>query len=161
MKAKKIIVMSLIILTFALQISLAQAIEGLGITLTPQTQTHNVGEQAQIGATVYLVVTNGSVPLANQTIVFMVISGPNQNVSATALTNAQGQATFTYTGVVPGIDTVRARDTTFMVYSNDVTVNWVPEHVIPELPLGSIMAFVAMVSGCSGFYLVSKRRKKI
>ncbi len=162
MRAKIILLLfTLSIFAFAVQVSLAQLTLGPGITLTPQTQTHNVGEQAQIGATFFFVETNGSIPLANQTIVFFVISGPNQNVSATTITNAQGQATFTYTGLVPGIDTVRARDTTFTVFSNDVTVNWVPLHVVPEVPLGSIMAVISMMAGCSGFYFVSKRRKKI
>ncbi len=138
MRAKKIIlVLSLLVLTFALQISLAQLTLGPGITLTPQTQTRNVGDQAQIGATFYYVAINGSTPLVNQTIVFFVISGPNQNVSATAMTNAQGQATFTYTGTAPGVDTVRARDAGFTTYSNDVTVNWIcppppPPPCIPE-----------------------------
>lgn len=36
-----------------------------------------------------------------------------------------------------------------------------PRNIVPEVPFGSIMAFVAMLSGCSGFYLVSKHRKKI
>ncbi|MGE5637426.1 MAG: hypothetical protein ACM3WQ_01860 [Chloroflexota bacterium] len=129
--------------------------------MTPQTQTHTVGEQAQIGATFYYIASNGSIPLANQTIVFFVVGGPNQNVSATALTTAQGQATFNYTGLVPGIDTVRARNTAFTVFSNDVTVTWVGlPNVIPEVPFGTIM-IVAVMTGCSGFYLMSKRRKKV
>ncbi|HLN46510.1 MAG TPA: Ig-like domain-containing protein [Candidatus Sulfotelmatobacter sp.] len=156
-----LLLLTLSIFAFAVQVSLAQSPLGPGITLTPQTQTHTVGEQAQIGATFYYAEINDSIPLANQTIVFFVISGPNQNVSATAITNAQGQATFTYTGLVPGIDTVRARDTTFTVYSNDVTVTWVGlPNVIPEVPFGTIM-IVAVMTGCSGFYLMSKRRKKV
>lgn len=155
-----LLLLTLSIFAFAVQVSLAQAPD-LGITLTPQTQTHTVGEQAQIGATFYYIASNGSIPLANQTIVFFVVSGPNQNVSATAITNAQGQATFNYTGLVPGIDTVRARNTAYTVFSNDVTVTWLGlPNVIPEVPFGTIMMIVAMLASCS-FYVVSKRRKKI
>jgi len=74
----------------------------------------------------------GGQPLANAPVT-LTVSGPNaQAVSAT--TNAQGQATFAYTGTVTGADTVGA----FAVTNGATVVATTPVTVYWQLPPGDI-----------------------
>ncbi|MFY9265550.1 MAG: Ig-like domain-containing protein [Solirubrobacterales bacterium] len=47
-------------------------------------------------------------PLPNVTVSFLITSGPNAGTTGSAVTNAQGQATFTWVGAIAGTDTVQA-----------------------------------------------------
>jgi hypothetical protein len=73
------------------------------ITLTPTTATNPVGTIHTLTATV---VNELNQPLVNQTVKFSV-NGANITTGS-ATTNATGQATFTYTGTIPGDDTITA-----------------------------------------------------
>jgi len=65
------------------------------ITLTPQTVTYVVG--VTTSHTVTAKVQDGSLnPVVGVTVTFTVNSGPNAGNTGTAVTNAQGQASFTY-----------------------------------------------------------------
>jgi uncharacterized repeat protein (TIGR01451 family) len=72
------------------------------LDLAPKTATNFVGSTHTVTATLTL---NG-VPQSGQTIDFSV-SGAN-TTSGTGVTNASGEATFTYTGVNAGTDTITA-----------------------------------------------------
>jgi len=76
------------------------------ITLEPDTDTNYVGEQHTVVATVK---SNGN-PVEGVDVEFEVISGPNVGTKGTNITNANGKATFTYTGSGgEGIDIIVAR----------------------------------------------------
>jgi hypothetical protein len=74
------------------------------ITLTPQTATNKAGQQHCVTATVK---DSSGNPVANMKVVFRV-TGANPRPATTRTTNANGQATFCYTGTHVGTDTIRA-----------------------------------------------------
>ena len=87
----------------------AAAVGGLNVvigdlTLSPETQTRNIADTATIDVSV---VENGA-PATDRTVTFEVLSGPNAGTSGTATTDADGQATFSYSGSTAGTDTVQA-----------------------------------------------------
>jgi hypothetical protein len=93
------------------------------LTLGPATQTDDVGTTATFQATL----TNScGDPLQSVTVAFTVQSGPNAGLTQTATTDANGVATFSYTGSSPGTDI--AIETTAnpagTITSNTVTVLW-------------------------------------
>jgi hypothetical protein len=70
------------------------AIVGEGIVLSPTSATNPVGTQHTVTAKV----TNGNgQPVSGALVTFDVISGPNQGATGTDTTDANGEATFTYT----------------------------------------------------------------
>jgi hypothetical protein len=89
------------------------------INLVPLATTNVVGSTSSVTATV---LDGGGNPLANRDVTFT-IAGAN-NLVGTARTDANGEATFSYTGVIAGIDVINARINA--VVSNDVTKTWIP-----------------------------------
>jgi hypothetical protein len=76
------------------------------LSLSPQSASNPTNTQHTVTATYLL----GGAPQTGITIQFRVIYGPNTGVSGSALTNASGQATFTYTGSGGvGTDTIEAK----------------------------------------------------
>ena len=94
------------------------------ITLDPPTDTNTVGEEHTVTATI----TDGNGDaVSGIEVTFTVISGPNAGDSGTDTTDANGQATFTYTGDGgPGNDTIKAcyTDNGQTVCSQTVTKVW-------------------------------------
>jgi hypothetical protein len=93
------------------------------LALGPATQTDDVGTAATFRATL----TNScGDPLQSVTITFTVQSGPDAGLTETATTDANGVATFSYTGSSTGTDI--AIETTAnpagTITSNTVTVIW-------------------------------------
>ena len=77
------------------------------ITLEPNTDTNYVGEQHTVVATVK---DSDGNPISGVEVEFEVISGPNVGTTGTDTTDANGEATFTYTGSGDeGTDTIVAR----------------------------------------------------
>jgi hypothetical protein len=96
---------------------------GAHLSLAPATQTHRVGEIATITATL----TNScGDPLAGANIGFKAISGPNAGRTGSGTTNANGQASFSYTSAKSGTDTWVAGTTNpaGTILSNTVKVIW-------------------------------------
>jgi hypothetical protein len=64
--------------------------------------------------------------VADLSVSFDVVSGPNVGTAGSAVTGPDGTASFTYTGEVTGTDTIRASalDGETTVSSNDVTKTW-------------------------------------
>ncbi|MFD8087408.1 Ig-like domain-containing protein [Kitasatospora sp. NPDC059722] len=92
------------------------------VGLNPGTQSLVVGSTATVKATVGL---QGN-PVSGVTVTFS-LAGPNGPASMQATTDATGSATFTYTGAVPGTDTVQASITDPVGHtqtSNPATVQW-------------------------------------
>jgi hypothetical protein len=97
---------------------------GASISLTPNTQTQALGSEATTEATI---ANSCGTPLQGVPITFAVVSGPNAGTQQTVTSDANGNASFSYTSSKTGTDTLQALATnpagTFG--SNDVTVNWI------------------------------------
>ncbi len=71
----------------------------------------------------------GGSALAGVTVLFTVASGPNAGLTAQAVTDANGVATFSYTGTAAGTDTLSASITNAsggLIQSSSVTALWLP-----------------------------------
>ncbi len=83
----------------------------VSLQLTPETDTNPLGP-GQSHSVVATVAAGTDGGVAGLTVSFAVLSGPNAGASGTSSTNAQGQATFTYTAAQGpaglGIDTIQA-----------------------------------------------------
>ena len=103
------------------------AVVGEGIVLAPPNATNFINTNHTVTATVQ---NDQGQPIVNRTVTFKVISGPNNGLTATANTNAQGKATFTFSSSVVGVDEVQA---SFMnsagspVLSNVARKEWIKQ----------------------------------
>jgi hypothetical protein len=96
---------------------------GSQLTLAPPSQHQDVGDMATVTATY----TNScGDPLQGVTVNFDVASGPNAGATGTGVTDANGNATFSYPGSSPGTDTVGSSITNLAgtINSNNVQVIW-------------------------------------
>jgi hypothetical protein len=100
---------------------------GQGLSLAPANQIQSVGTSATVTAT--FANACGS-PLSGVLTRFNVISGPNAGLTGTGITDASGQAAFTYSSLLPGTDSLQATVTNsvgFTTNSNTVAVTWTVE----------------------------------
>ena len=89
------------------------------LTLTPVESVTPVG----ISQTVTVTLLDGSgSPVANTTTWFEVVSGPHEGQLGNAVTDASGEASWSYAGTSIGQDTIVA--TTSTLVSNEVTITW-------------------------------------
>ena len=99
---------------------------GSAVTLVPLTQTHQILSTATVTATF----TNScGQPLSNTAVNFAILSGPNAGGSGSGVTDANGQAPFSYSSSKLGTDTLRASVSNLAgsINSNTVTVTWTVE----------------------------------
>jgi len=96
---------------------------GATLSLAPPSQNVPVGSPATVTATLQNSCGTG---LQGAPITFTVQSGPNAGTTGTVTTDVNGQASFTYTGTVPGTDTIVATTTNpaGTITSNTVNVVW-------------------------------------
>jgi hypothetical protein len=96
---------------------------GSHLILKPSSQTDPIGTTATVEATY---ANSCEQPLQGATVHFNVVSGPNAGVTGSGVTDSNGDATFRYTGLVTGSDTVHASITNLAgtIDSNNVTVDW-------------------------------------
>lgn len=96
-----------------------------GIVLTPINGTACIGANHTVTATV---ADNLGNPIVGTSVTFNVIAGPNTGVNGGGITNALGQASFTYTSAVPGVDTIQACfvNSSAVVVCATASVTWVP-----------------------------------
>lgn len=98
---------------------------GATLTLAPATQTHQVGDTAEVDATLANSCGQG---LQGSNVDFTIPSGPNAGQTHTAVTDASGVAVFDYASSKAGADTVNASVTNAVGVINaqsPVTVDWV------------------------------------
>jgi len=76
-------------------------------SLTPSDAINRVGSVHAATATV----TDGGSPLSGVTVDFLVIAGPHSGENGSDVTDASGQASFSYTGILSGTDTIQASGT--------------------------------------------------
>jgi hypothetical protein len=97
---------------------------GATLTLAPPTQTHFVGETATVTGTL----DNGcGQPLQGATETFTDLTGPDTGTTGTGTTDINGQASFSYSGLTVGTDTldVTVTNPAGTITSNTVNVIWV------------------------------------
>lgn len=78
-----------------------------GLTLTPETQNVNIGQSCTVTATVL----RAGQPVPDQTVTFLVTSGPHAGATAMIATDASGNAVFSYPTTATGTDTISASTT--------------------------------------------------
>ncbi|MCC6591371.1 MAG: Ig-like domain-containing protein [Bryobacterales bacterium] len=109
------------------------------ITLTPASASVAIGQAQTIVATVRD--ANGA-PLKDKTVTFHMLSGPNKAEPGALVTDANGQATFSYSSPTAGTDQITA--TVKSVTSNQVSVGWTSPGLLDHIALspasGSIVA---------------------
>ena len=101
------------------------------LTLTPETAENPVGTTHTVTANFTL---NGA-PVVGQEVVFTVTDGPHTGTTGSGVTDAAGNASFTYTGTSAGTDTIIARATvpgTTTFESNTVTKTWIATATTPS-----------------------------
>ena len=89
------------------------------IMLSPGSSTNPVGTTHTVTATV---TTSTGAPVPNETVFFTLTSGPNVGLPVPFVTDANGQASFSYTSPVAGTDSVRANIGALL--SNTVQKTW-------------------------------------
>ena len=135
-----------------------------GITLSPKNASNLIGTNHIVTARV----TNGTAyPIANVTVSFEIIAGPNTGMTGTDITDANGEATFNWMSTSTGIDIVNASapspyDASITI-SATATKEWVtlPPQVIPEVPLGTLSAAIALLLGFGIFAAKGRLRKSV
>ena len=108
------------------------AVVGEGILLTPVSASNPIGSQHIVNATVQDDLGN---PIVDRDVNFEIISGPHAGLTNTDTTDANGLATFNYTGTSTGTDIIEATmvnsqgDT---VASNQVDKEWTSVTTTPR-----------------------------
>ena len=113
------------------ELNSAAAVVGEGAVLSPISGTSPVGSPYTFTAKVQ---NTTGVPIADQSVTFKVLSGPNAGKTLTTTTNATGKAKFTDTSTSTGTDTVQVsfvNGTGNTVTSNEATVTWTQTTMVP------------------------------
>ncbi|WP_420456079.1 Ig-like domain-containing protein [Rubrivirga sp.] len=113
----------------------ASAIIGEGILLTPPAATNPVGTDHTV--TAFIQDDNGD-PVSGRDVDFEVLSGPNAGLMGSDVTNADGNAFFTFSSDVAGTDVVVARfedSEGQTITSNQVTKTWEESDEDTEAPV--------------------------
>jgi hypothetical protein len=95
------------------------------LSLAPAEASGTIGNEHSVAAT--LTDTQGE-PISDAEVTFTVVDGPNEGVTGSAETDAEGQATFTYLGEAVGTDVIVATHTpdgAEEMTSNDAKMEWV------------------------------------
>jgi hypothetical protein len=104
----------------------------LTVSLSPLSETNLIGSQHTVTVTVE---DEASDPIEGKVVFFYITSGPHAGTNGNDTTDANGEATFTYTGTLVGTDTIEASISDFFgrtITSNSVTKTWeVPATPIP------------------------------
>ncbi len=108
-------------------------VRGAGVTvvsnihIAPLTDTKSIGTTETLTATVTTNTPAVGTPVVGTTVTFTVVSGPNTGLTGTGITNSAGQATFSYTSALLGIDSVKATfvDSTSKTQTSEIAaITW-------------------------------------
>lgn len=108
----------------ALFLGSTSAVVGEGILLSPDSAVNELNTQHTVTAKVQ---DDNGEPVEGKEVTFMIVSGPHAGLTDTDTTDANGEATFTYTGTTAGTDTIEASfvDSQSQTQtSNQVTKTW-------------------------------------
>lgn len=101
----------------------ASGADTASLTLSPGSTSQNAGQPVSVSATL---LDGGGAGIPNTNVTFTVTVGPDAGRTGVALTDANGNARYTYTGSSSGSDTLIASVTTVGTFtSNQVSVDWV------------------------------------
>jgi hypothetical protein len=129
-----------------------------GITLEPQSATNSLGTTHTVTATI---LDDFGDPVPGIVVDFEVLSGPNAGTAGLVTTDANGEATFSYTGNTAGTDEIRAsfycttREQT--IYSNTVEKTW--EGAGPGVPEFGLAMPLMIALLAAAYFLFSRRLK--
>jgi hypothetical protein len=113
------------------------------LVLTPATALNPVPGTHTVTATVSIYnPSGGQVPQAGVTVTFLVTAGPNAGDTGSAVSDAQGHATFTYISTVPGTDTIQAT----------ATVNGVLKTATAQKTWCNPPTIISTIAGNRGYY---------
>lgn len=76
--------------------------------------------------------STGGTPVAGATVVFTVLTGPNAGKTGSSTTDGTGNASFTYTDLGAGTDTIQAKIGTTLT-SNTVSMTWTVRTLTPSV----------------------------
>lgn len=131
-----------------------------GLTLLPATATNVVDTTHTVTALVKDTINN---PVPGVDVTFTILSGPNTGATGQATTDANGEATFSWSSAAEGTDTIQASipNAAGAPITATATKTWyiTPTNVIPEVPLGTLAAIGAMCVGFASFAARGKIRK--
>jgi hypothetical protein len=95
-----------------------------GIVLSPDTDNNLVGTDHTVTA---MLIDDNRNPIAGREVTFTVISGPNSGNTGTGITDAQGEAIYTYTDSAgPGTDQIQA---SFLNFADEIVVSTIVESI--------------------------------
>lgn len=122
------------------------------VTLAPATSIQPVGVTYTATATV---TDAGNQPTPNAVVDFVVLSGPNAGKTGTGTTDAQGNATFSYSSVLLGTDILQAsvpNATGGAIQSEQVTTTWTtadpcPVPTMPPPPSQTVLIYTGPGTG--------------
>ena len=97
----------------------AESFVAHNLILTPLSSTGSVGSSHTLTATL---TDEGGYGVSGETITFNITDGPHVGLTGTDVTDANGQATWSYTGTIAGTDTIVATGATET--SNDAFKTW-------------------------------------
>ena len=133
-------------------LTMQKAVPPPRLALTPVTATNPLNSSHLL--TARLVDANNQ-PVPGETITFTVTAGPHAGKTGTGVTDANGQATWSYTGTIPGDDTIVA--TGAGVTSNEAKKSWAGAP--PAVPGMTEWGIIGTVAVLGGLMLVSLRRR--
>jgi hypothetical protein len=134
----------------ALYLASAAAVVGEGIVLGPTDGSGFVGQSHTVTATLQ---DDLGRALANRTVTFKVTAGPHAGKTGTATSNAQGKATFTYTGSAAGTDELQAsfvKSSGQTATSNLARMKWTQQNQAPVALCQNLMLNADAACGASG-----------
>jgi len=108
----------------SLYLASTTAVVGEGILLAPVSASNPVGSQHTVTATVQ---DDDGNPIVGRDVTFTIVLGPHTGQTSTVSTDANGEATFTYTGTTTGTDVIEATMVDSQgnpVTSNQATKDW-------------------------------------
>lgn len=137
----------------------------LRLALTPKQDTNSVGETHTLTAKLEVSYDGGNTwgPITNIAIDFEVTSGPNAGASGTAVTDANGEAKWSYEGTGgPGVDTIKATCECGCVTLDDTAEKtWIQETSVPSLTQWGIFGMISVMTVAAVFMLRRKYARKV
>ena len=122
----------------ALFLGATTAIVGEGILLAPLTATNPVNTQHTVTATVQ---NEFGDPIVGRNVDFEIVNGPNVGLTGSDITDANGEATFTYTSSLVGVDEIIAEmlnSQQNLETSNSVIKEWTSDTQFPYMTIWAV-----------------------